>query len=289
MLNIRFPSSRFHLEAVCWSMFGRGISFEPSKMWWEMRRKYARKKGNIYFFALAFFLFYSSSCIFRAFNQVGILRFGPLVCGWLVFTFCNSEAPTTNAKPCQTNIKRKRETYTRSHDGYAWATHIRGCSWTFRKRLHAVCILLCKIFTYLNLHFILHKYVCCPLFVSSNHTQHDCEHVCRFFLGSHSFPFFPQHTVPVHKVDDVFFLPPLPPSYYFVVSCNAYLDFQSVFWCSFPFIKWRNDCHGYQYTIQMLKSFVNLLDTYRLYRLYKMKGGLTTQPSIKWDSLFVAS
>lgn len=111
---------------------------------------------------------------------------GPLVCSF----YLRNIALTTNAKTIPTNIKRNlRKIY-----------EIRVCNHErLTKRLHAVCILLCKIFTSLNLHFILHKYVCCPLFLSSDHIQHNFEHLCQCSV------FFTLRQFPLYKVNDDFF------------------------------------------------------------------------------------
>lgn len=88
---------------------------------------------------------------------------------WMV-SFCRLECKNiVSIQPFQTNIKKtqwKCVRYTNTNKHTAYSVY----SWTLTKCLHAVCILLCKIFTSLNLHFILHKYVCCPLFVSSDHS-----------------------------------------------------------------------------------------------------------------------
>lgn len=131
--------------------------------------KMKQKKGT---FTLFFFYVHSFIRFFAFFarlvSEPCITHCHISMCVWLVCTFRNVYCRSLTFFILHLSSKNIRYGHFKPIQKTLWKCVT---DTTFRvyihehlqKRLHAVCILLCKIFTSLNLHFILHKYVCCPL------------------------------------------------------------------------------------------------------------------------------
>lgn len=170
----------------------------------EIKGKKRKHLCSFLFFSCVFF------CIFRAFSVSRHCIYVPLVCLYDVSArvcackclslprcVCDVRVHVSFPVPSQRMPKKYQirpfktnTTHIHTHTRMLWKCvryEFEYSWWTLTKTAATMLCasFLCKIFTSLNLHFILHKYVCCPLFriylLIICHTFANTFAVCLFF------------------------------------------------------------------------------------------------------------